>query len=138
MDDVAVWSCHATCRCVELLGGFAAERLGGYVADGEADSTDLRLARIYGGTVCSPGALSAFLDYCRAEAAEILRAHWPAIPAIAEMLDRRGTMTGAELDELIAEAEFQVSREAELARRTKMTEMAASAEKFLTNTTTIG
>jgi hypothetical protein len=119
-------------RCADAsnLAGFAAERLGGLAADGEADSTDLKLAKIYGGTVCSPGALSAFIDYCRAEAVEILRAHWPAVPAIAEALDRRGTMTGAELDELIAEAEFQVSREAELARRRKMTEMTASAEIF--------
>jgi hypothetical protein len=39
-------------------------------------------------------------------------------------------MTGAELDELIAEAEFQVAREAERARRKKMAEMTANAENF--------
>jgi hypothetical protein len=129
LDDAAVWSCHATCRCIELLAGYACERIAGYAGD-EAGSVDLRIAEIFAGTVCSPGALSAFLDYCRAEATEILRAHWPAVPAVAEALDRNGTMTGAELDELIQEVEFQIARAAELGRRRKMTEMTASAEKF--------
>jgi len=133
LDDMAVWSVHATSRCVELLAGYAAERLAGYACN-EAGSTDRKIAEIYAGTVCSAGALSAFLDYCRAEATEILRAHWLAVPAIAENLDRRGTMTGAELDELISEAEFQIAREAELRRRKKMAEMTASAENFLAGT----
>ncbi|MGO9236674.1 MAG: hypothetical protein ACLP4V_22340 [Methylocella sp.] len=134
LDDAAVWSCHATCRCIELLAGYAAEKAAGYAGDNEAGSTDLRIAEIYGATVCSRAALPAFLTYCRTEAAEILRAHWLAIPAIAEALDRNGTLSGGELDELISEAQFQVTRAAELARRKKMKEMTANAENFLADT----
>jgi len=39
--------------------------------------------------------------------------------ALAAALDRKGTLSGAELDELIGEAGFPVARAAELERRKK-------------------
>jgi len=115
----------------ELLAGFAGERLAGYAGDGEAGSSDLAIAGVFAGTIAAPSAVPAYLNFCRRSAEAILRDHWPAVLSLAGKLDARGTLDGAEIDRIIEEAEFQVARAAELARRKKMKEMTASAENFL-------
>jgi len=70
----------------------------GYAAEGEANSTDEKLARTYAGTICKPSAVKAFLEFARQQAREILQAHWGAVLDLAEALDRRGTLSGQERD----------------------------------------
>jgi hypothetical protein len=120
----------AASRVTELVAGFCGERVGGYDGAGEAGSSDLTIATVFAATIAAPSAIGAYLDFCRRSAEAILRDHWPAVLALATELDARGTLDGAEIDRIIEEAEFQVARAAELARRKKMAEMAKSAEKF--------
>ena len=70
----------------------------GYAAEGEANSTDEKLARTYAGTICKPSAVKAFLEFARQQAREILQAHWRAVLDLAKALDRRGTLSGQERD----------------------------------------
>jgi hypothetical protein len=135
LEFAAPWIAHVASRVAELVAGFCGERVGGYDGAGEAFSSDLAIAKVYAASIAAPGAIDAYLEFCRRSAEAILRDHWPSVVAVAEVLDRRGTLTGAELDELIIEAaEFKVAREAELARRKKMAEIIASAENFLART----
>ena len=113
----------------ELVAGFCGERVGGYDGAGEAGSSDLAIAQVYAASIAAPVSI-AYLDFCRRSAEAALRDHWPAVLALATELDAKGTLDGAEIDQVISEAESQVSREAEQSRRRKMKEMAASAENF--------
>jgi len=67
---------------------------------------------------------------CRADAIQILKAHWHAVEAIALALDARGTLTGDDIDLIIFEAEAEVERRAELSRRKRMAAMTARAAEF--------
>jgi len=134
LEFAAPWIAHVASRVTELVAGFCGERVGGYDGAGEAGSSDLAIAKVYAASIAAPGAIDAYLDFCRRSAEAILRDHWPAVLALASALDAKGTLDGATIDATIAEAEFQVSHRAELARRRKMTEMAESAKKFLDET----
>ena len=83
----------------------------GYAAEGEANSTDEKLARTYAGTICKPSAVKAFLEFARQQAREILQAHWGAVLDLAEALDRRGTLSGHEMiDEILATPSVRPSK----------------------------
>jgi hypothetical protein len=127
LEFAAPWIAHVASWVTGLVAGFCGERLGGYAGDGELDSSDLAIAQVYAASIAAPSAINAYVDFCRRSAEAILRAHWPAVLALASALDTKGTLTGAELDALIEEAAFQAVHAAELARRKKMAEMAASA-----------
>jgi hypothetical protein len=129
-DDCGVWSAHATSRCIELLAGKEGERLSGFDCEGGA-ATDMALAKIYAGTVClSSEAVDAFLDYCKIEAHELLKARWHAVQAVARALEERKTLDGAEIDAIIFAAESKATHEDELRRRQRMVDMTARAEEF--------
>jgi hypothetical protein len=111
LEEAAVWFVHAQCRVTELVAGFSAERQAGYAGDGEAGSTDLRLAKIYAATICQPGAINAYLEFARQQASEILKSYWHAVEAVARTLDARKTLAGADIDLLIFKAEGEAAQD---------------------------
>ena len=115
-SGAAPWAAHVQCRVTELLAGHAAEREAGYLGD-DAGSTDLRLAGIYAATVCLPGSVPAYLDFCRAQAAAIFKTHWFAVFDLAAALDRHGTLDGPAIDQVIAMAVQGAALTAERQRR---------------------
>jgi hypothetical protein len=121
LEAAAPWVTHATARCVELL------------APDEPGETDMALARLYTGTICAPRAVPAYLEFCRVEADAILQQHWSAVTAVAEALQARRTLTGEEIDEIIATAESAVLQARELARREAIRAAAQRAAVFLKN-----
>jgi hypothetical protein len=130
LEFAAPWIAHVASRVTELVAGFCGERVGGYDGAGEAGSSDLAIAQVYAASIAAPVAIDTYLDFCRRSAEAILRHHWPAVLALATELDAKGTLDGAEIDQIITEAEFQVARAAELSRRKKWAEIIESAEKI--------
>jgi hypothetical protein len=98
------------------LAGHAAEKIAGYSGE-DTGSTDLRIAGIYAATVCLPGSVPAYLDFCRAQAAAILKTHWFAVFDLAAALDRHGTLDGPAIDQVIAMAVQGAALTAERQRR---------------------
>jgi hypothetical protein len=86
--------------------------------------------KVYAATIAAPSAIDAYLDFCRASATAILRDHWSSTLTLAAKLDERGTLSGAEIDELIAEAETKAVHAAELSRRKKWAETLANAKMW--------
>jgi hypothetical protein len=125
----AEWHVHVTCRVTELLAGYEGERLGGSHAAGEVTSLDLKLARIYAATICQPGAVWDFLQFCRSQASAILKQHWEIVLELSAALDSKGCLNGAEIDAVILEAGARADLQDEKRRRAKMQEMEASAAK---------
>jgi hypothetical protein len=115
----------------ELLAGFEAEWQGGYSASGEICSLDLKLAKVYAATICQPGAVWDFLIFCRSQAAEILKRHWQETLDLAAALDREGCLNGSQIDAVILTAGARADHAVEVARRTRMKEMEASAAAFM-------
>ena len=91
----------------------------------------MALANIYAESVCvSAGAVAAFIDYCRCEARELLKAHWHAVEAVARALQERQTLDGVEIDTIIFASEANAAHEAEIIRRQRMASMAGNAQRF--------
>src|SRR5262249_19492308 len=88
--------------CIELMGGEVAEAL---LLDGEPAlaSDDRRqaseLAQLVGRT---PEAVSAFIGFCRQQAADLLGEHVPLLMSLQIVLRMRRVMTGEEIDRAIA------------------------------------
>ena len=61
---------------------------------------------------------------------KILKDHWPAVEAVATALDARKTLTGADIDTIIFEAEQCAVMLAEKQRRAVMTSMASKAKTW--------
>jgi len=131
-DSTSSWLVYAQSQISSLMAGFAAEEQAGFSRDLESQSTDVEIARIYGRTcVISDDGVASFMAACRADAIQILKAHWHAVEAIALALDARGTLTGDDIDLIIFEAEAEVERRAELSRRKRMAAMTARAAEFV-------
>ena len=85
-------------------------------------------AKLYAEVLCiSHAAITPFLAYCSAEAREILKAHWPAVEAIARALEEHQTLAGDTIDEIIFQAEADAVHETELRRREAMADMLRKA-----------
>jgi hypothetical protein len=85
--------------------------------------------------VASARAVPAFLAYCRAEAAALIRDHLGSAKAIADALVERGELTGAEVDEIIAVALVRETMNDEKARQRKWRGVEANAERLAINQT---
>jgi hypothetical protein len=72
----------------------------------------------------------AFLEFARAESAEILVAHKTAVLAIANALVEQGTLDAEQSDSCIAVAEAQDALEAERGRRLNWCGLTARAAAF--------
>jgi hypothetical protein len=117
LETASPWLWEVRESTIELMAGCQGEQTAGYPSDDEASTLDSRLAVIYATTFCAPAAIPAYLAYCQREAAAILEAHWPALKALAEALDTHGTLSGAEVDQIISEALARVDQAAEQQRR---------------------
>jgi hypothetical protein len=128
--DVADIFLHVHTRVVELVAGSVAEAL---FLPGEpwpADS-DRAQERALASLVCSsPESVEAFIDFCMAEAAALLRPREHIVRALTKELLCRRTMTGMEVDEVIATALAREALAKEKARRAAWAETCAKAAEF--------
>jgi hypothetical protein len=128
-DCTASWLVHAQSLVIESMAGFAAKELAGFERELEVQSTDMAVARLYARTVVlSDSAVPAFIASCRADATQILKAHWHAVEAVATALDERKTLDGVEIDAVIYQAESKAMHQVELRRRECMAAMIAKAK----------
>jgi hypothetical protein len=67
--------------------------------------------------VAQPGAIDALIEYAEAEARALLLANLPIVHALVGALVERGTLTGAEVDEVIERAVAEKALADERARR---------------------
>jgi hypothetical protein len=123
-----VLHCHT--RVVELVAGSVGEAL---FLPGEpwpADS-DRAQERAIGSLVCSsPEAIEAFIDFCVAEAAALLRPQEHILRALTNALLIRRTMDGREIDEIISGAVTAKNRAHEIRRRLDWKRIEQSAARF--------
>jgi hypothetical protein len=128
-DCVGRWAGNAQEQVTVALAGFAGEGLAGFERECEATSTDVYVAALYARTVVlSDAAVPFYMEACRADTTEILKAHWEAVTDVAIALDEREMLTGEEIDAIIYGAESKAMHEAELQRRARMTAMTAKAK----------
>jgi ATP-dependent Zn protease len=96
---------RATTLAIELVAGSVCEKI--FYPDLEILPTEhdeieaQAFAKI---AVASPHAVAAFLEYARAEAEGLIRDHYSVALAIVDELERRGELTGNEIDRVIARA----------------------------------
>lgn len=130
-DCTASWVVHSQSLVIECMAGFAAEEIAGFERGLEGASTDYAVAKLYARSiVLSDEAVPSFVESCRFDAIETLKAHWAAVEAVATALDARKTLTGADIDTIIFEAESKALHDAELRRRACMEELAAKAKTW--------
>jgi hypothetical protein len=118
-------------NCIELVAGECAELilhpdldpLGAKHDFVEADA----FARI---AVAAQPAVAALIQYCRAEATALLTANRDILDALVEALIERGTLDGAEVDAIIADAVAARAAKAEGVRRTDWRRRERSATMF--------
>jgi hypothetical protein len=128
-DCVGRWAGNAQEQVTVAIAGFAGEGLAGFERECEATSTDVYVAALYARTVVlSDAAVPFYMAACRADATEILKAHWEAVTDVAIALDEREMLTGVEIDAIIYHAESKSLHEAELQRRARMASMIARAK----------
>jgi hypothetical protein len=77
-----------------------------------------------------PDALDAFVAYCRREAALLLNEHASVVCALAEELLEKLTLTGEQIDVVIANALVRADLAAERKRRAAAVRMLESAKAF--------
>jgi hypothetical protein len=108
---------HCHTMIVELRAGTVAERLflpgePWFAADDRRQ--EIGLASL---VASSPPTVDAFIAFCDAEAEAMLRLNEHILRALAEALRIRRTLTGTEVDEVIATAVSERAAEAERQRR---------------------
>jgi hypothetical protein len=129
--DVAEFFVHAHQKVVELVAGGQGELVLFPDAEPMHAIDDDRQASLYAGLVCcTPGSVTAFLDFARQEAKAILQEHRSALVALTDALVRKRTMTGAEINQVVAEALALEDLTAEKARRLRWQQCLANAATF--------
>jgi hypothetical protein len=130
--DVAEFFVHAHHKVVELVAGGQGELCLFPDAEPLHAVDDERQALIYAGLVCcSPGSAAAFLGFARQEARSLLEEHRSVLIALTDALVRKRTMTGAEINEVVAEALALEERAAEIRRREAWRAVQARAAAFV-------
>jgi hypothetical protein len=132
--DGAEFYTHAHFRIVELMAGTEAERIL-HIADPPLDAiNDRQQAWAFANIVCcsnSPSAIEQFLSFARAEAAALIAAHRSVVLAIAEaLLEKRTLSSGAEIDQIIADALTSAALAAERKRRADWSLVVTNARTF--------
>jgi hypothetical protein len=116
--------------CTELMAGEAGETLlmpGPATLAGDDRRQVRELARLF----CkSPEAAERFIDLCAQQALDLLRPYVPIIVAVREVLRIRRTMTGDEIDGVIAEALARETVAVEHQRREQWRQRVDSANQF--------
>jgi hypothetical protein len=120
---------HVHNRCTELVAGSVGEAL--FLPGLPWDAVDDRAReRALASLICSsPEAAKAFIDFCAIEAAALLRPREHIVRPLTKTLLIRRTMTGAEVDTIIAAAVSAKSAEDERQRRADWETRRASAAR---------
>lgn len=93
---------------------------------------DFMEARALASTVSSSkGAIDALLAWAMVEVEALIRSHMGVVAALIDALDERGTITSAEVDEIIAAAVGAELLAVERQRRAEMQARAESAKSFM-------
>jgi hypothetical protein len=131
-DDIAGIVLHAHNRVLELCAGSVGEELFMSGPPWEA-SDDRKQERAFAALVASsPEAAEAFIEFCRVEAAALLKSNEHVVRTLtAELLVRR-TMLGKEIDQMIAQAVTRRATETECRRRFDWELREQSAARFVT------
>jgi hypothetical protein len=121
---------HVHSRVVELVAGSVAEALFLTGEPWPADSDRAQERALASLTCSSPESIEAFIGFCRVEAAALLRPQEHIVRALTVALLTRRTMSGAEVDEVIAAAITAQAVEDERQRRADWTRRCANASTF--------
>jgi hypothetical protein len=128
--DVADIYSHVVTRCTELAAGAVAERM---LLPGEPVRSVSHVEQAVGraSLVCkSAEAVERFLAFCEQQAHDLLYPYAPVIMALSIVLRIRRTLTGEEIDDLIAGTIARFELAAERARRRQWHNTVASAGAF--------
>jgi|GraSoi2013_100cm_1033763.scaffolds.fasta_scaffold61889_2 hypothetical protein len=122
--DVAEIYSHVVTRCTELAAGAVAERM---LLPGEPvpSVSDVEQAVVLASLVCkSAEAVERFLGFAEQQAHDLLFPRAPVIMSLALVLRIRRTLTGAEIDDVIAGTIARFELAAERARRRPISQRA--------------
>jgi hypothetical protein len=117
-------------RCIELAAASVAERM---LLPGEPvpSVSDVEQAVALASLVCkSAEAVERFLAFCEQQAHDLLPPHGPIIMALSIVLKIRRTLTGAEIDDVIATTVAGLQLAAERRRRAEWRKAELVAERF--------
>lgn len=128
--DAADVYLHAHDRCIELAGASVAERM---LLPGEPvpSASDVEQAVALASLVCkSAEAVERFLAFAEQQAHDLLHPHGPIIMALSIVLKIRRTLTGPEIDDVIASTHARLQLAAEQARRREWQRMVENTRQF--------
>ncbi|MDA9501537.1 hypothetical protein [Bradyrhizobium sp. CCBAU 11357] len=128
--DAADMYLHVLDRCIELAAASVAERM---LLPGEPvpSVSDVEQAVSLASLICkSADAVERFLAFCEQQAHDLLRPHAPIIMALSIVLKIRRTLTGAEIDDVIAGTHARLQLAAEQARRREWRKGELAAQRF--------
>ncbi|MCW1997005.1 zinc metalloprotease [Bradyrhizobium diazoefficiens] len=128
--DAADMYLHVLDRCIELAAASVAERM---LLPGEPapSVSDVEQAVALASLVCkSAEAAERFLAFCEQQAHDLLRPHGPIIMALSIVLKIRRTLTGAEIDDVIATTVAGLRLAAERRRRAEWRKGELAAKRF--------
>jgi hypothetical protein len=118
MFESAEFYVRAQINCTELVGGRACELLLYPDLPPLPAEHDHIEAHAFAAVACAaPPAVKALIAYCEAEASALLEANLPVVLAPVEAIIERGTLTGAEVDDVIARSNDQIGETGTAASR---------------------
>jgi len=121
---------HALNRCIELVAASVAERM---LLDGEPvpSVSDVEHSIKYASLVCrSPEAAERFIRLCETMADDLLRPYGYVLIALSTVLRIRRTLSGEEIDDVIATTVAGFELASEQARRRRWRHRVANAGRF--------
>jgi hypothetical protein len=127
--DVANIFLHCHVRIVELVAGSVGEAM--FLGEAWDANDDRAQETALASLICSsPESIEAFVGFCAVEAAALLRPREHIVRALTKELLCRRTMTGAEVDEVIAAAVAEKAAAVERQRRATWKRVEQSAASF--------
>lgn len=118
-------------RGIELLAGLESERQLNGDYDTDIARADLSEAQLRAAAIAvSPEAAQHYVDLFHAESRLLVNQYWHVVRAVSECLIERQTLTGDEVNLIIAEAEATRAMAEGKARRAAWRETVARAEQF--------
>jgi hypothetical protein len=130
-NDAADVYLHALNRCIELVAASVAERM---LLEGEPvpSVSDVEEAVALASLCCkSAEAVERFLAFCEQQAHDLLYPRGPVIMALSIVLRIRRTLSGREIDDVIATTVARLELAAEQARRRTWQRIVESAATFV-------
>jgi hypothetical protein len=128
--DAADVYMHALNRCIELVAASVAERM---LLEGEPvpSVSDVEHTIKYASLVCrSPEAAERFIRLCETMADDLLRPYGYVLIALSTVLRIRRTLSGEEIDDVIATTVAGFELASEQARRRRWQHRVANAGRF--------